>query len=78
MAYDTRRGNPFKKYHPADFKIQSLNRAARDADVVDCQDNKIVVRPNSDNFRLEVAGFDTNRDLVVRVRTLNATAVGEA
>lgn len=78
VAYDTRRGNPFKKYHPADFSFQNLNRIARDVHEVDCSDNRIVIRPTSDNFRIEVTGLDINRDLVVKVRTLNATAGGEA
>lgn len=78
VAYDTSRGNPFKKYDPADFKLQELKRTSRDMHEVECDDNRLVIRPSSDSFRIEITGFDINRDLVVKVRTVNAAAGGEA
>lgn len=77
-AYDTSRGNPLKKYDPADFKLQNLRRNARDVHEVECRDNRVVVRPASDGFRFEITGFDVNRDLVVKVRTIEPTTEGEA
>lgn len=78
VAYDTSRGNPFKKYDPADFKLQKLKRTAKDLQEVGCDDNRVVVRPSSDNFRIEITGLDINRDLVVKVRSVEAAAGGEA
>lgn len=77
-AYDTSRGNPLKKYDPADFKLQDLRRNARDVHEVECRDNRILIRPTSDNFRVEVTGFDVNRDLVVKVRTAGRGTEDEA
>jgi len=78
IAYDTGRGNPFKKYHPADFKLQKLKRTTHNIVEGECSDNRLVFRPTSDDFRIEVAGIDVNRDLVVKVRTLDAPTGGEA
>ncbi len=78
VAYDTSRGNPFRRYDPADFKLQKLERTAQDLQEVECDDNRVVIRPSSDNFRIEIVGFDANRDLVVKVRTVDAAAGGES
>lgn len=78
VAYDTSRGNPFKRYHPADFKLPKLHRAARAIEEEDCSDNRLVYRSTSDDFKLEVTGFDVNRDLVVKVRTMDTATGGEA
>lgn len=66
-AYDTSRGDAFKQYDPADFRIQALARVATDVEDPTYVDNRIVFRPASDGFRVEVTGFDLNRDLIVRV-----------
>ena len=78
VAYDTSRGNPLKKYHPADFKLQNLNCKAQSIQVDECLDNRFVFRPTSDDFRIDIAGLDVNRDLVVRVRTHDTVAGGDA
>jgi hypothetical protein len=77
-AYDASRGNPFKKYHSADFKFPKLKRVVRGIDEGDCSDNRLIFRPTSDEFRLEVTGFDGNRDLVVKVRTIGTATGGES
>lgn len=78
VAYDTSRGNPFKKYDPADFKLQKLKRSVRDVHEVECDNNILVFRPSSDNFRIEITGLDVNRDLVVKVRTVDVAVRSEA
>jgi hypothetical protein len=78
VAYDTSRGNPFKKYDPADFRLQKLPCTRRDAQEVECADNRLVIRPTSDGFRIAITGLDVNRDLVVKVRTIELATGGEA
>jgi hypothetical protein len=78
VAYDISHGNPFRKYDPADFRLQELDRRVAGANVADCADNRAVVRPVSDDFRIQFTGFDPNRDLVVKVRTSEAAEEGEA
>lgn len=67
-AYETSWGNPFAKYDSADFRFTELDRSLRDVEVLEMGDNRMVIRPVSDRFRLEVSGFDINRDVIVRVR----------
>lgn len=74
VAYDTSRGNPFKKYHAADFSISDLIKDATHTSDLRCSANSATFTPTSDAFRFEVVGADVNRDLVVRVR---ASAAGE-
>ena len=37
---------------------------------VTCQDNRMIVDVLTEEFRIEVTGFDENRDVYVRVRPL--------
>lgn len=71
-AYDVRRGNALKKYNPADFDLGSKHFGARTicegADLHECGKNRILLKITSSEFRLEVTGFDTNRDLLVNIR----------
>ena len=79
VAYDRSRGNPFKHYHTADFK---LNQAPIRCQLTGVREvtrhrNELVVDVLSDAFRIEVNGFDLHRDLVVDVRPMKV-AVDEA
>lgn len=72
VAYDVRRGNPFKKYRSFDF---DLNGSETQVDAVGCQvsvtaPNRLAIRPDSVGFQVTVTGFDVERDLVVRVDAL--------
>ncbi|MBX3372902.1 MAG: hypothetical protein KF817_03645 [Phycisphaeraceae bacterium] len=78
VAYDTSRGSPFNRYDPADFRLNKLHRVARDLQEVRCADNRIVVVPESDDFELEITGFDLNRDLVVKAQTVDNEPWGES
>lgn len=73
VAYDSSRGNPFQKYHKADFRIERLHRTVKHASEVDVSDNTIVLKPVSNAFRLDIEGFDVRRDVVVRVNAIDAT-----
>ena len=71
-AYDVRRGNPLKKYDKADFDLGSKAfTEMTESDGVEIESrtgNKVVLKVVSRDFRFQVSGFDTNRDLLVNVR----------
>jgi hypothetical protein len=72
MAYDVRRGNPLRKYHPADFRVEKspieFDPPPAGANVVSREENRIRVEITEPDFRLTVRGFDENRDLYVNVK----------
>lgn len=69
VAYDTTRGSPLKKYHPADFDLAEppIEIVLESAEQVTVSANQLQVRLTGEDFRIEVTGFDQNRDLYVRV-----------
>ena len=67
MAYARVRGNTFSKWSPADFSISELDVDVASGEIVSNSKNQIVVHvTNSGKFKLQVRGFDSNRDLRVR------------
>ncbi len=72
MAYDVRRGNPLRKYHPADFRVEQrpieLDPAPIGVNILQREANRIRVEVTDPDFRLSVRGFDENRDLYVNVK----------
>lgn len=73
VAYDTSRGSALAKYHPADFRMQDLRVEVSAGNIEEAEENRLVVRLNSDDFRVATSGFDENRDLFVRVRAIEST-----
>jgi hypothetical protein len=74
MAYARVRGNTFSKWNPADFTAGALSVDVTSGDIVTRSKNQIVVNvKNSKRFKLQVTGFDENRDL--RVRATEAKVV---
>lgn len=68
-AYHVRRGNPFKKYHPADFDFsQRMKTQFVGATALEMKENRLRVKIDSRDFRVEVVGFDPKRDVRVEVR----------
>lgn len=68
-AYQVRRGNPFKNYHPADFDFsQRMQTQLTGATVLEEKENRLSVKIDSSDFRIEVTGFDPRRDIRVEVR----------
>lgn len=67
-AYEVRNGNPFKKYTPLDFDLEKppMNVAVRGADILITQKNALKLEIKDPNFKLQVTGFDMNRDLRVK------------
>lgn len=70
-AYDIRRGNPLRKYHPADFRIGSGNVQIAEQTglrVAEKGSNRLVVEILDPDFRITVQGFDVKRDVYVNVK----------
>ncbi len=71
VAYDIRRGNPVKKYKPADFELDSspirLEPAPEGIDILSLKYNRVIFRARESNFRMTFVGFDEQRDLYVKV-----------
>ncbi len=70
VAYDRASGNPLAKYHTADFTMDALHHEVSGAAVVSCERNVLVLDLQDDEFRVEVTGFDRNRDVLVKVRQM--------
>lgn len=71
VAYDVRRGNPFKKYDSADFQLLKgpvkLVDEPRGLAVIESSGNRLRLKVTNPDFHLSMGGFDLNRDLIVRV-----------
>jgi hypothetical protein len=69
VAYDVRKGNPFKRYEPHDFDLSSgyiiINSTG--CTILNRQRNIIECELMDNEFNLKVSGFDVNRDLIVNV-----------
>lgn len=68
-AYETRNGNPLKKWNAADFTLGLgglPETLSGDVAVITARNNRLLLRVTDHDFRIEVDGFDTNRDLYVR------------
>jgi len=70
VAYDVRRGNPIKRYNPADFDLTKqpirFDPEPRGVDIKECIENRILIAITEPEFSLHVAGFDERRDLYIR------------
>ncbi len=76
VAYEVRRGNPFRQYHPLDFDLAQppIELSGKQVRVVACQHNVIALEPEQGRFELTVRGFDPHRDLRVRVQPVDEGA----
>jgi len=79
-AYEVRQGDPFKKYHPLDFRLgrRPLSVEVREAEVLEVEDNRLLLEVLRPGFELAVSGFDPRRDLKVRVDPEDGAGEGEA
>lgn len=67
-AYDVRRGNPLRKYRPADFAIgRDIVCDTAGLEVQLAEDNRVDAEVQDPKFELVFAGFDENRNVFVRV-----------
>ena len=69
-AYEVRNGNPFKKYTPLDFDLAKSPMVikTRGADIIAVQRNVLQVEVKETGFKLQVTGFDMNRDLRIKIK----------
>jgi hypothetical protein len=67
VAYDVRRGNPLKKYYPADFDLSAVTISSSGIDVKRRQGNRMVAAIRDPQFTVTLSGFDEHRDLFIRV-----------
>lgn len=73
VAYDVRNGNSLKKYHPADFDLGKAQIHCEGVKIARCEENRIHVKVLRPKFRVDVRGFDEQRDLYVRATTREAS-----
>lgn len=79
VAYEVRRGNPFKKYDPADFDFsQRMKTRFNGATALEKDQNRLRGKINSSDFRIEITGFDPKRDVRVEVRRQEDNNASEA
>lgn len=70
-AYLVRRGNPLKKYDPNDFDFGSGNISismSGAGEIEVAKQNILILRFDNEDFKVQLTGFDINRDVYVRVR----------
>jgi hypothetical protein len=70
-AYDVLNGNPFRRFSDDDFSFfkDRLKIEMHNADCWRTDPNQIDIEARSSDFRIEVTGFDVNRDLVVEAQS---------
>ena len=71
-AYDVATGNPFKKYNPMDFKLGkngglNISMTTDSAKILSNKENLIRLEIKKLPFKLNVTGFDVNRDLKIKL-----------
>lgn len=72
VAYDVRRGDPFRSYSQWDFDLRNMRRTMSGGRELAVSGNTMLVEVHSRRFRLYVAGFDPRRDVVVRALVHNS------
>jgi hypothetical protein len=81
-AYDVRRGDPLRKYHEADFDLGKppiqCSAGTHGVEVRNASRNQMEVEIKSQEFMLEVVGFDANRDIYLRVLAKEADNADQA
>lgn len=70
VAYETSKGNPLKAYKVYDFDLASTSFTTKavGCEITSKMRNQILFEVREPAFSLRVAGFDVNRDLVVRAK----------
>jgi hypothetical protein len=70
-AYDVLSGNPYKRYSEYDFSLyrHPIHISKINADCWQTTDNEMDVVAHKTDFKIEVSGFDANRDLIVEAQS---------
>ncbi len=70
-AYDRSFGDPFRRYDPADFRLEDLRVSVSGGRLLRTSENRLRARVDDpDQFEVRVVGFDEKRDVVVKTRTV--------
>jgi hypothetical protein len=72
VAYDCTRGQPLKKWDPRDFDLSELDKRLEGLRLLRCSGNELVLEHEGPAFRIDVSGFDPNRDLFLRISPVEA------
>ena len=82
VAYDTRRGNPLKKYNKADFEIDKdpiqLKPDLSGVEVIELKRNTAIIKILDSDFGFHMKGFDKLRQLYVKVDTFKGDVDGNS
>ena len=70
LAYDVRRGNPFKQYEPNDFDLSGGSIAIKSTgcNIMTATRNLVDFQITTSDFSLEVGGFDPKRDVMAEIK----------
>ena len=70
MAYDVRRGNPYKRWNVADFDLERDDKRITHSggNLLHTTGNRLEVFAVSPDWKLSLKGFDPDRDLIVDIR----------
>lgn len=70
VAYDVRRGNPFKQYEIHDFDLASklISIKSTGCTILSTNRNSMKIKVTGFDFALKVIGFDAKRDLVINIK----------
>lgn len=70
-AYDVLNGNPFRRFSDDDFTFfkNELRIEKQNADCWPTDPNELDIVARSADFKIEVVGFDVNRDLIVEAQS---------
>lgn len=80
VAYDIATGNPFRKYDPLDFDFTSKDSphiavTKKSVTLLQRKPNELVFEISDPKCQINVTGFDPNRDLQIKLRTLETAEV---
>ena len=70
LAYDVRRGNPYKRWNSADFDLnkEKERMTLSGGDLLSADGNRLELLATSPDWKLNLKGFDPDRDLIVDIR----------
>ena len=72
IAYDVATGNPFKRWEPFDFELgksKGIPVTGKNAKPVSMSGNVLKVLVEDPDFLVQVEGFDSARDVIVKIHT---------
>jgi hypothetical protein len=82
VAYDTRRGNPLKKYNEADFELNRdpilLKPDSRNIEIIKSYGNQMIININDDDFEFHITGFDKRRQLYIKANPFAGNTDGSS